>query len=64
MLDEQYGQLRCDQYCIFVPGQSPLTNQQAAQKIVEEAKILLQQNLQAMGFGIVIRKDEPSQSGC
>ncbi|CAF4347630.1 unnamed protein product, partial [Rotaria sp. Silwood2] len=45
-----------DQYCIFVPGRPPLTNAQAAQEIIEEAKILFQHDLQAMGFGIVIQK--------
>lgn len=56
--DERVGQTRRDQYCIFVPGRPPLTNVQAAQEIIEEAKQLLQQDLQAMGFGIVIRKTE------
>ena len=56
MADERVGQKRRDQYCIFVPGRPPLTNAQAAQEIVEEAKVLLQQDLQAMGFGIVIQK--------
>ncbi|CAF3770365.1 unnamed protein product [Rotaria sp. Silwood1] len=52
------GQVRRDQYCIFVPGRPPLTNAQAAKEIIEEAKILLQHDLQAMGFGIVIQKSQ------
>ncbi|CAF0888053.1 unnamed protein product [Adineta ricciae] len=56
LADERVGQKRRDQYCIFVPGRPPLTNAQAAQEIVEEAKVLLQQDLQVMGFGIVIQK--------
>ncbi|CAF1107116.1 unnamed protein product [Rotaria sp. Silwood1] len=58
LADERMGQVRRDQYCIFVPGRSPLTNAQAAQEIIEEAKILLQHDLQAMGFGIVIQKSQ------
>ncbi|CAF2131488.1 unnamed protein product [Rotaria magnacalcarata] len=56
LADERQGQTRQDRYCIFVPGQSPLTNAQAAREIIEEAKVLLQRDLQAMGFGIVIQK--------
>ena len=56
LADEQLGQERHDQYCIFVCGRSPLTNAQAAKEIIEEAKLLLQEDLQAMGFGMVIRK--------
>ncbi|CAF3131856.1 unnamed protein product [Rotaria sp. Silwood2] len=56
LADERAGQARRDQYCIFVPGRPPLTNAQAAQEIIEEAKILFQHDLQAMGFGIVIQK--------
>jgi len=56
LADERLGQIRHDQYCIFVPGRPALTNAQAAREIIEEAKILLQNDLQAMGFGIVIQK--------
>ncbi|CAF2671985.1 unnamed protein product [Rotaria sp. Silwood2] len=56
LADERVGQARRDQYCIFVPGRPSLTNAQAAREIIEEAKILLQHDLQAMGFGIVIQK--------
>jgi hypothetical protein len=58
LADERLGQIRRDQYCIFVPGRPPLTNAQAAREIIEEAKRLIQQDLQAMGFGIVIQKSE------
>lgn len=57
------GQERRDQYCIFVAGRPPLTNPQAAREIVEEAKILLQQDLQAMGFGIVVKRSPTDQQG-
>ena len=59
LADEHLGQIRHDQYCIFVPGRIPLTNAQAAQEIIDEAKILLQHDLQAMGFGMVIQKFQP-----
>ena len=55
------GQIRRDQYCIFVPGRPPLTNAQAAQEIIEEAKLLLQHDLQAMGFGIIIQKPQTNE---
>ncbi|CAF0891418.1 unnamed protein product [Rotaria sordida] len=58
LADERVGQVRRDQYCIFVPGRPALTNAQAAREIIEEAKILLQHDLQAMGFGIVIQKPQ------
>ena len=60
--DEQLGQLRRDQYCIFVPGQAPLTNAEAAQGIIDEAKILLQLDLQAMGFGVVMQQSKAVES--
>ena len=62
MADEQLGQLRRDQYCIFVPGQAPLTNAEAAQGIIDEAKVLLQRDLQAMGFGVVVQQSKPVES--
>lgn len=55
------GQIRRDQYCIFVAGRPPLTNAQAAQEVIEEAKLLLQHDLQAMGFGIVIQKPQTDE---
>ncbi|CAF4146574.1 unnamed protein product, partial [Adineta steineri] len=58
LADEGVGQLRRDQYCIFVPGRPALTNAQAAREIIEEAKILLQHDLQAMGFGMVIQRGQ------
>ena len=56
LTDENVGQVRRDQYCIFVPGRPPLTNAQAVREIIEQAKLLLQQDLKAMGFGMVIQK--------
>jgi hypothetical protein len=38
-----------------------LTNAQAAREIIDEAKGLLQQDLQAMGFGIVVQKEATDQ---
>jgi hypothetical protein len=61
LADKHLGQIQRDQYCIFVPGRPPLTNAQAAQEIIEEAKLLLQQDLQAMGFGIVIQKPQTNE---
>ena len=61
--DEHLGQRRRNQYCIFVPGRPPLTNAQAAREIIEEAKTLLQHDLQAMGFGIVIQKPQTENKG-
>lgn len=61
--DERVGQVRHDQYCIFVPGRPALTNAQAAREIIEEAKTLLQKDLQAMGFGIVIQKSDNDSKG-
>ena len=61
LADEHVGQTRRNQYCIFVPGRPALTNAQAAQEIIAEAKILLQNDLQAMGFGIVIQKPAPNE---
>lgn len=63
MADERMGQVRRDQYCIFVHGRPALTNAQAAQEIIEEAKVLLQQDLQAMGFGIVVQKPQNDNKG-
>ncbi len=63
LADERLGQIRRDQYCIFVPGRTPLTNAQAAQEIIEEAKKLLQQDLQTMGFGIIIQKPQIDHKG-
>jgi hypothetical protein len=63
LADEHLGQTRRDQYCIFVPGRPALTNGQAAREIIEEAKLLLQSDLQAMGFGIVIKKAEENIKG-
>jgi hypothetical protein len=63
LADERLGQIRRDQYCIFVPGRPPLTNVQAAREIIEEAKRLLQQDLQAMGFGIVIHQPQTDHKG-
>ena len=56
LADENVSQVRRDQYCIYVPGRPPLTNAQAAREIIEQAKLLLQQDLKAMGFGSVIQK--------
>lgn len=63
LADERWGQSRRDQYCIFVPGRPPLTNGQAAREIIEEAKKLIQQDLQAMGFGMVIQKRSTDHRG-
>ncbi|CAF1182526.1 unnamed protein product [Rotaria sordida] len=58
LADECVNQVRRDQYCIFVSDRPPLINAQAAREIIEEAKVLLQHDLQAMGFGIVIQKPQ------
>ena len=63
LADERLGQSRRDQYCIFVPGRAPLTNAQAAREIIEEAKQLIQQDLQAMGFGMVVQKRSNDHQG-
>lgn len=55
--------MRRDQYCIFVPDREPLTNREAAKEIIEEAKHLLQQDLQELGFGFVVRKSESNDEG-
>ena len=44
-----------------MPGREPLTNAQAAREIIDEAKGLLQQDLQAMGFGVVVQKEAADQ---
>jgi hypothetical protein len=63
LADERLGQARRDQYCIFVPGRPALTNVQAAKEIIEEAKKLIQQDLQAMGFGMIIQKPHIENKG-
>ena len=57
------GQSRRDQYCIFIPGRPALTNAQAAREIIEEAKKIIQQDLQAMGFGMVVQKRSTDHQG-
>jgi hypothetical protein len=61
--DERYGQIRRDQYCIFVAGRTPLTNEQAAREIIAEAKHLLEEDLQAMGLNVTIEKTNGNRPG-